>query len=74
MSVEVYVDGVNLLGRSAHTIKRNTDTVLVASKEMGLEVNAEKSNYMVISRDQNARRSQNIKIDNSFLVSYFLFL
>ena len=74
MSVEVYVDGVNLLGRSTHTIKINTDTVLVASKEMGLEVNAEKSNYMVISRDQNARRSQNIKIDNSFLVSYFLFL
>ena len=33
---------------------------------MGLEVNADKTKYMVMSRDQNARRSHNIKIDNSF--------
>jgi hypothetical protein len=37
----------------------------VASKEFGLEVNADKTKYMVMSRDQNAGRSQNIKIDNS---------
>jgi hypothetical protein len=28
-------------------------------------VNADKTKYMVLSRDQNARRSQNIKVDNS---------
>ena len=39
---------------------------------MGLEVNAEKSKYMVISRDQNARGSHNIKIDNSSFVFYSL--
>jgi hypothetical protein len=32
---------------------------------MGIEVNAEKTKYMVISQDQNARQSHNIKIDYS---------
>jgi hypothetical protein len=37
----------------------------VASKETGLEVNADRTTYMVISRDQTAGRSQSMKIDNS---------
>jgi len=41
------------------------DALKVASKESGLEVNVDKSKYIVASRDQNAGRSQNIKIDNS---------
>jgi len=60
-----------MLGRNVHTMKKNTVTVLVASKEIRLEVNAEKSKYMVISWDQNARWSHNIKVGNSFFVSYF---
>jgi len=39
--------------------------LLVGSKEIGLEVNADKTKYMVMPRDQNAGRSHNIKIDNS---------
>jgi len=35
--------------------------LLVASKEVGLEVNAEKSKYIVMSRDQNAGRNHVIK-------------
>jgi len=38
---------------------------VVASKEIGLEVNADKTKYTVMSRDQNAGRIHNIKIDNS---------
>jgi len=38
----------------------------VASKETGLEVNADRTKYMVMSQDQNAGRSHNINIDNSF--------
>jgi hypothetical protein len=37
----------------------------VASKEIGLEVNADKTKHMVMSRDQNAGRSHSIKNDNS---------
>jgi hypothetical protein len=38
--------------------------LVVASKEIGLEVNAEKTKYMVMSRDQNAGQNHNLKIDN----------
>jgi hypothetical protein len=37
----------------------------VASKEIGVEVNADKTKYMVMSRDQNVGRSHDINIDNS---------
>jgi hypothetical protein len=44
--------------------RKNTDILVVASKENGLEVNVDKTMHMVKSQDQNARRSHNIKIDN----------
>jgi len=37
----------------------------VARKENGLEVNADKTNYTVVSRDQDAGRCHNMKNDNS---------
>jgi hypothetical protein len=39
----VYADDVNLLGDSVDTIKKNTQTLTDVSKEVGLEVNAEKT-------------------------------
>jgi hypothetical protein len=60
----VYADNVNIMGSSVHTIKKNTDALVVASKEIGLEVNAEKTKYIVTSRDQNAGQNHNIKTDN----------
>jgi hypothetical protein len=53
-----------MLGSSIHTIKKNTEALVVASKKTGLEVNAGKTKYMVISRDQNAGQNHNIKIGN----------
>jgi hypothetical protein len=50
----VYADDVNILGESIHGIKKNTKALVVASTEIGLEVNAEKTKYMVMSRDHNA--------------------
>ena len=61
----VYVDDVNILGGSAHTIKKNAKALVVASKETQLEVNADKTKYMVIFQDQNSGRSHNIKTDKS---------
>jgi hypothetical protein len=49
----VYGDGVNMLGGSVHAIKRNTEDLVVTSKEIGLEVKAEKTKYMVMSGDRN---------------------
>jgi hypothetical protein len=61
----VYADNVHILGRSIHTIKKNAEALVVASKETLLEVNADKTKYMVISQDQNAGPVQSIKTDNS---------
>jgi len=38
--------------------------LVVASKENGLEVNADKTKYVVMSTDQNAGRIHSMKIDN----------
>ena len=61
----VYADDINILGGIVHTITENAEALIVASKETGLEVNADKTKYMVVSRDQNTGRSHNIKTDNS---------
>jgi hypothetical protein len=37
-----------------NTVKKNTIALVVAGKEIGLEVNADKTNYMAMSQDQNA--------------------
>jgi hypothetical protein len=51
----VYAHDVNLLGDNINTTKKNTKTLVDASKEVGVEVNAEKTKYMLLSRHQNAR-------------------
>ena len=61
----VYANDVNILGGSVHTIKENAETLVVASKEIGLEVNADKTKYMVMSRDLNTGRSHSVNTDNS---------
>ena len=48
-----------------HTTKKKTEPLVVASKETGLEVNGDKTKYMVFSQDQNAGQSHSIKTDNS---------
>jgi hypothetical protein len=50
--------------RSIHTIRKNTEALLIVSKEIGLEVNAEKTKYMIMSREQNAGQNKNIVIRN----------
>jgi len=47
------------------TTKNNAEALVVASKETGIEVNTDKTKYMVMTRDQNAGRSHSIKNDNS---------
>ena len=46
-------------------MKENAEALLAATKEIGLEVNADKTKYMFMSRDQNAGWVGSVKNDNS---------
>ena len=60
-----YADDVsNILGGSIHTLKENADALVAATRELGLEVSADETKYMDMSRDQNAGRIQR-RMDNS---------
>jgi hypothetical protein len=59
----VYANDVNLLVDSIDTVKK-TQTLIDDSEEVGLEVDAEKIKYMLLSCHQNAEQNHNIKIAN----------
>jgi hypothetical protein len=71
-----YADDVNLLEDVIDTIKKNIETFIDASKDVGLEINVEKSKYMLLSRQQNVGQSRDIKIANRSFgnVSQFKYL
>ena len=58
----VYADDVNMLGENLQTIRENTEIFMKASKDIGLEVNSEKTKYMITSRQQNIVQNENIVI------------
>jgi len=60
-----YADDVNILVGSIHTLKENAEALIAATREIGLEVSADKTKYMVMSRDQNAERIHSVRTDNS---------
>ena len=49
----IYAEYVNVLGGSTCAMKKNAGVSVVGSKEIGLEVYAEETKYMFMSRDQN---------------------
>jgi hypothetical protein len=54
-----YADDVNLLGDSVNAIKENSETFLEASRDTGLEINAENTKYMIMSHHPNSGQNQN---------------
>jgi ABC-type siderophore export system fused ATPase/permease subunit len=65
-----YADDVNLLGENMDAINKNTETLTEASKEVGLEVNVEKTKHMFASHYQNAGQNQVIKIAKKIILKY----
>jgi hypothetical protein len=60
-----YADDVNLLGNYIDIINKNIETLIYTSKKLGLEVNVEKSKYMLVIRDQNAGQNRDINTGSS---------
>jgi hypothetical protein len=59
-----YSDVVNLLADNIETLKKNKESLIDASKEVGLEIDVEKIKYMLLSRHQNVGQNRDIKIAN----------
>jgi hypothetical protein len=58
----VFADDVNLLGDNIGAIKQNTVILNDACKEVGLEINTEKTKYNLLSRHQSAGQNRDIKL------------
>ena len=58
------LNGTHILGGSTHTLKENAEALAAATREIGLEVNADKTKHMVMSREQNAGRIHSVRTDN----------
>jgi hypothetical protein len=69
-------DDVNLLVNNIDTINKETEILIDASKEVGLEVNVEKTKYMLVSRDQNPEQNWRVRIGSITFekVSHFKYL
>ena len=62
----VYADDVNMLEENLQIIRENTEIVIKASKGIGLEVNSDKTKYMITPRQQNIVQNKNLVMENLF--------
>jgi hypothetical protein len=71
-----YADDVNLLGDNIDTTEKIAETLIDANKEVDLEINVEKTKYMLLSHHQNAGQNRDIEIANRSFenVSQFKYL
>jgi hypothetical protein len=66
-----YADDVNLLGDDIDTIKKNTETLIDASKGVGVEINIETTKYMLLAHQQKASQNHDIKLFFFLFICFF---
>jgi hypothetical protein len=59
-----YADDVNLLGDNTDTINKNTENLTDASRKIGLQINMEKTKYMLLACHHNAEQNHYREIAN----------
>jgi hypothetical protein len=59
-----YADDVNIVAGNTDTIKKNKEALLDASKEVGLEMNPEKTKYMLTPPSQKTGQKHSIQTEN----------
>jgi hypothetical protein len=64
---------VNLLGDNIDTIKKNTETLIDVSKDVGLEINVEKTKHMLLPHYRNADQNRDTEIANRLFENLSLF-
>jgi hypothetical protein len=71
-----YADNMNLLGNNTDTTKEHTETLNDDSREVGLEINVDKTKYMLLFQHQNAAKNSDMKIANKSIgnVAQFKYL
>jgi hypothetical protein len=57
----VHTDDTNLMGKCMNTIKENTETLLEACRDVGLEIKENKTKRMIISDHMKSGQNQNIR-------------
>jgi hypothetical protein len=62
--LSAYADDINVVGENIDNIKKNIEALFDASKEVGLEVNPEKTKYKLMSCSQKIGKKHSIKIAN----------
>jgi hypothetical protein len=56
-------DDINLLGDNIITIQGGQGNSLGASRDVGVEINAERTKYIIMSHHTNSGQKQNIRFD-----------
>jgi len=58
----IRAENTHLLGESTYTTQKNIKELLVPSKEIGLQKNAEKTKNMFMSSEKSARQHQHVHV------------